>query len=169
MNRDMSVGCRDGLLIRTSLLKDRTLDNSTNIATLGAGVTFSEFYHDFRDYYTATSYYPTDSVVGWLLNGGGYGPFGNNVGLGLDNIVWARVVSANGTKLIASDEGEQNAALMWALRGGGGNVFGVVTSIGIKVYPKPATGFSVGKLKWADDFVIGKGLSDFELVVNSYE
>jgi len=54
------------------------------LAVIGAGVTFSEFYGDNKGVYTASSWYQTDSVVSWVLNGGGYGPMANSLGLGID-------------------------------------------------------------------------------------
>jgi len=82
MSRDVSVGCKDGLLIRTAMLKG--IQNGAGNVVIGAGNTFSEFYGNEKNFYIATSYYPTDNIVGWLLNGGGYGPLGNYFGLGID-------------------------------------------------------------------------------------
>ncbi|XEU99854.1 hypothetical protein FSHL1_005141 [Fusarium sambucinum] len=70
--------------------------------------------------------------AGWTswASWGGYGPLGDYVGLGVDNIVGAKIVTASGDLVHANGESE----LLWALRGGGGN-FGVIAETNVRVYP----------------------------------
>lgn len=68
--------------------------------------------------------------TGWTL-GGGYGPISPSAGLGVDNVIGAEVVLADGTLVTANEQ--QNPELFWAIRGGGGN-FGVVTSLHIRLH-----------------------------------
>jgi FAD/FMN-containing dehydrogenase len=53
------------------------------------------------------------------------------------------VVTPDG-RFVTADE-KNNVDLFWALRGGGGGTFGVVTSVTFKVYPKMTfSGMCVG-------------------------
>ncbi|OJT04823.1 hypothetical protein TRAPUB_4395 [Trametes pubescens] len=64
---------------------------------------------------------------------------------GVDNILEMTMVTANGTFLTANTH--VNPDLFWALRGGGGGTYGVVTSITYRTHPRvPVIGafFSVG-------------------------
>jgi FAD/FMN-containing dehydrogenase len=65
--------------------------------------------------------------VGWSTLGG-YGPFSTLHGLGVDQIVAAKLVNPKGEIVDA------NAELLTGIRGGGGN-FGAIVELTIKVYP----------------------------------
>ena len=72
-------------------------------------------------------------VVGWHI-GGGYGSFSKKFGTGPANLLEARVVTANGDVVVASEY--QNEDLFFALRGGG-HGFGVVVSLTVRTHPLP--------------------------------
>jgi FAD/FMN-containing dehydrogenase len=64
--------------------------------------------------------------------GGGYGPLTPGLGLGLDTLLAAELVLANGA--IVRSDAKVDSDLFWAIRGGGGN-FGVVTSLTVRLHP----------------------------------
>ena len=72
-------------------------------------------------------------VVGWHI-GGGFGSFSKNFGTGPANMLEAKVVTAQGEIVVASEF--QNADLFYALRGGGFG-FGVVVSLTVRTHPLP--------------------------------
>ena len=70
---------------------------------------------------------------GWLA-GSGLSWTTRNNGFGLDNVLQYEVVTADGERKIVDACSEPD--LYWALRGGGGGSFGVVTSLYYRAFPK---------------------------------
>ena len=72
------------------------------------------------------------SAAGGWLQGGGIALNSRLYGLGVDNVVDFRVVLTDGSIVIANEC--TNSELFWALRGGGGGTYGVVTHIHYKLH-----------------------------------
>ncbi|NAS30813.1 FAD-binding protein [Flavobacteriaceae bacterium R38] len=69
--------------------------------------------------------------VGGLTQGGGWGPSLRKLGLTCDNVEEIQLVDANGAIIKANEK--ENSDLFWAIRGGGGGNFGVVTNFLFKL------------------------------------
>jgi len=70
--------------------------------------------------------------AGGFTLGGGFGRTDRKMGLAIDNLLAATVVTANGDVVRASED--ENADLFWGLRGGGGN-FGIATEFVYRLHP----------------------------------
>lgn len=75
--------------------------------------------------------------LGGYIQGGGHGPIASSHGLAAQQVLQMTVVTTQGEILTAN--AEQNTDLFWALRGGGGGQYGVVTEYVIKHFPAPAS------------------------------
>jgi FAD/FMN-containing dehydrogenase len=73
--------------------------------------------------------------VGGLTLGGGFGSFSKGFGTAASNLLEAEVVTADGTVRIVN--AAQNPDLFWALKGGGGGTFGVVTRLTLLTHELP--------------------------------
>eukprot|EP00966_Prymnesium_polylepis_P204463 4736872-Prymnesium_polylepis.1 len=78
---------------------------------------------------------PTVGVASFT-QGGGTGAAVRRLGLAVDAVESFEVAVANGSMLVNASA-DENADLFWALRGGGGGNFGVVTSLTMRVSPGP--------------------------------
>ncbi|KAF4449047.1 hypothetical protein F53441_7697 [Fusarium austroafricanum] len=83
--------------------------------------------------------------LGGYVTGGGHGLLSTKHGLAVDNVLQMTMVTPAGKILTINEDNHPD--LFWAMRGGGGSTFGVLTSITMKVYKTPkitASAFTIG-------------------------
>jgi hypothetical protein len=74
-------------------------------------------------------------VAGGFIQGGGFGSFSKKFGTGAAGILEAELITADGKVLTAN--ACQNQDLYWALKGGGGGTYGIVSKVTLKTHPLP--------------------------------
>ncbi|KAF5520059.1 FAD-linked oxidoreductase apf9 [Colletotrichum aenigma] len=72
--------------------------------------------------------------LGGFIGGGG-SPLSSHYGLAADQVLQATVVTSSGNILVANEA--QNQDLLWAIRGGGPGVYGVVIEYVLRTHPIP--------------------------------
>jgi FAD/FMN-containing dehydrogenase len=123
----------DGLVIDLSRMRGVRVDPNAQTVRAEGGCTWGDFFHATYAFGLATTGGLISTTgIGGLTLGGGIGHLSRGLGLSIDNLVSADVVTADGGFKIASEKQHQD--LFWAIRGGGGN-FGVVTSFEYKLHP----------------------------------
>jgi FAD/FMN-containing dehydrogenase len=74
--------------------------------------------------------------VAGLAQGGGFGSYSKNFGTAAGNLLEAEVVTADGAVRVANACTDSD--LFWALKGGGGGSFGVVTRLTLRTHALPS-------------------------------
>ena len=120
-----------GVLINTSRMRGVSIDPVSRTARVEAGALWKDVIPKAQAHGLAglAGSAPHVGVVGYTT-GGGFGWLGRKYGLNSASVTEADVVTADG-ELVSTNE---NADLLWGLKGGGGN-FGIVTSLEFRLYP----------------------------------
>ena len=126
----------DSLLIDLGRLKNVSLDRQTRTAVVQPAVSSRDFNRRLAAEGLAfpVGHCPTVPMSGFLLNGGIGWNF-NAWGPSCCSIESARVVTADGRLVVASDH--ENAEMLWAVRGAGPGFFGIVTEYTLRVFSAP--------------------------------
>ncbi len=123
----------DTMLVRTTKLRDVSIDAEARRARVGAGVLWAEVVEPATAFGLTALHgsSPDVGVVGYSL-GGGIGWLARRHGLATNSVTAIELVTADGERV--RTDADHDPELFWGLRGGGGN-FGVVTAIEFALYP----------------------------------
>jgi FAD/FMN-containing dehydrogenase len=144
--------CDDGIMLDLSPLKRIEVDPEARVARAQAGVNWGEFDAATQAHGLATTggRVRTTGIAGLTL-GAGSGWLERMYGYTSHNLIGADVVTADGRMVHASED--ENADLLFGLRGGGGN-FGVVTEFEYRLHevdPMATAGMVLWPMEQAGD------------------
>ncbi|KAI0106104.1 putative oxidoreductase [Hypoxylon sp. NC0597] len=160
-----------GIRYHSNFVAKGEITPSGPAVTVGAGVMHWELYEKGSQdgYIIVGGECPTVGAAGGFLQGGGVSSFLSYVrGLAVDNVLEFQVVKANGDLVTANHR--ENEDLFWALRGGGGGTFGVVTQVTLRVYPDDPAVISTISLSAprADDAFWQKGVTRLFTILQAF-
>jgi FAD/FMN-containing dehydrogenase len=109
--------------------------NSQNVGEMGAGVVAGDAYRYFNSYGMDVTggYEESVGIAGGFGQGGGVGDYTTTYGLMVDNAVEFEVVTADGEVRVINECNDPD--LFWAMRGGGGGTYAVLTKFRVQLYP----------------------------------
>ncbi|PWA37472.1 berberine/berberine-like, FAD-binding, type 2 [Artemisia annua] len=143
----VSMDGRPFVVIDLTRLDRVSVDMDSGTAWVEAGATLGQTYYAIAESsgvhgFSAGSC-PTVGIGGHI-SGGGFGLLSRKYGLAADNVVDAVLVTAEGELLNRDAMGED---VFWAIRGGGGGVWGIVYEWKIKLLsvPERVTSFIVSR------------------------
>jgi FAD/FMN-containing dehydrogenase len=132
------------ILVKTHRMRDVEIDPQARSARVAAGALWMDVTEPAQQHGLAAlaGSSPDVGVVGYTL-GGGLSWLGRTHGVAANSVTAIEVVTADGERVRADADNEP--ALFWALRGGGGS-FGIVTAMEFALYPQPQV--YAGTLFW---------------------
>ncbi|KAM3456253.1 hypothetical protein MY3296_001850 [Beauveria thailandica] len=108
-----------------------------DVFIVGSGETWGDVLHEALAAGRVVTTGQDPSVgLGGYIQGGGHGPLSSTYGLAANQVLQVTIATTQGQVLVANDA--ENEDLFWAVRGGGGGQFGVVTEYVIRSHPAPA-------------------------------
>jgi FAD/FMN-containing dehydrogenase len=120
------------MLIDLSRMTSVHVDPENNTVTVDPGATLRDLDHETQAFGLAVpvGINSTTGIAGLTL-GGGFGWLSRKLGLTIDNLISAEVITIDGKRIIC--DAHHHPDLFWAIRGGGGN-FGIVTSFKFRLH-----------------------------------
>jgi hypothetical protein len=127
----------NGVVLDLRKLDAIHFNRTAGTATIGAGAQLIDIYSTLSQHGVIVpgGSCPSVGIAGSTL-GGGFGLAARHLGLTIDSLEAVKIVTADGQ--LRTVDNQSDPDLLWALKGGGGGNFGVVTEFTFKVHPIPA-------------------------------
>ena len=139
----------EGFVIYLSEMDQVVIDDASKVIHVGAGARMGAVYEKTgSEYLLPGGLCPAVGVSGYTL-GGGYSMLSRYLGLAIDNLLSVTMVTANGSGVVVANS-MVHPDLFWALRGGGGGNFGVVTKFTFQLHPAQPN-YVFGAIKYRGD------------------
>jgi hypothetical protein len=126
--------------IDVSKMTSVKIDKTTKIAEIGAGNRFICLTSKLadKDVMIAHGTCATVCITGYTL-GGGWGPWTRKVGMNCEHLKGATMILGDGSEVRVDEDPKDGHVpeLLWALRGGGGLSYGIVTELRIQTFDLP--------------------------------
>ena len=122
----------EGFVIYLSEMDQVIIDETSKLIHIGAGAKMGAIYEKLGSDHLL----PLCSAVGigGYTLGSGYSMLSRYLGLVIDSLLSVTMVTANGSSVVVANS-MVHPDLFWALRGGGGGNFGVVTKFTFQLHP----------------------------------
>jgi FAD/FMN-containing dehydrogenase len=127
----------NGIVLDLRRLNAVTFDKPSGLVTVGAGAQLIDVYAGLASHGVTVpgGSCPSVGIAGVAL-GGGFGLASRHLGLTIDSLHAVNIVTADGSLRTVNHSSDPD--LFWALRGGGGGNFGIVTEFVFQTHPVPA-------------------------------
>uniref|UniRef100_A0A0D9WR31 FAD-binding PCMH-type domain-containing protein n=1 Tax=Leersia perrieri TaxID=77586 RepID=A0A0D9WR31_9ORYZ len=126
-------------IVDLNLMRSVRVDGKSRTAWVESGAQLGDLYYEISKASPKLAFpagvCPTIGVGGHF-SGGGFGMLLRKYGVAADNVIDAKLVDANGKTQDRKSMGEDH---FWAIRGGGGESFGIVVSWKVNLLPVPPT------------------------------
>ena len=158
-----TINASDGsaFVINLARMKQVTVSNDT--VQVQAGARWANVYDELKNssWLVTGGECPVVGVSGYIL-GGGYSVLSRKYGLCIDNLISATMVTADGARVVVAND-TANPDLFWALRGGGGGNFGIVTEFTLQLHPSAYTNYVFGSMTFEPGLKSQQALAKYGL------
>jgi FAD/FMN-containing dehydrogenase len=140
---------QNGLIVNVRNLKSVSPNPRSRTARIGSGTQLIDFYAGLarRGLTVPGGSCPSVGIAG-LTMGGGIGLAARRWGTTSDNVISAQIVTADGR--LRNVNAKSDEPLYWAIKGGGGGNFGIVTSFRFTAYPVRSASWFIAEFPWSE-------------------
>ncbi|MBN1209604.1 MAG: FAD-binding oxidoreductase [Myxococcaceae bacterium] len=156
-----------GLMLDVRGLDSIFVQPQRRLVHVGPGTQMRDFYRTIDDYglFAPAAICP-DVRIGGMMQGGGFG-FGSRMfGMSCDAVSEVEVVLASGRQVVANER--HNRDLFWAVRGGTGNNFGIVTRVTYRLLPLQEVGAVLMRWRLGTDEEAARGAHALDIMQRRY-